>query len=72
MTYYDHATAMAFKLDRWSDERILRNYEREALACEELTSANSAKKRSLFRRCISVFHSVERKKSAKASIPSKT
>ena len=31
MSYYDHATAMAFKLDRWGEERPLRNYELEAL-----------------------------------------
>ena len=33
MSYYDHATAMAFKLDRWGEERSLRHYELEALRC---------------------------------------
>ena len=33
MSYYDHATAMAFKLDRWGEERPLRHYELEALRC---------------------------------------
>lgn len=71
MTYYDHATAMAFKLDRWSDERILRNYEREAQACEQFASANSVKELSLFSRCISVFRSGNRNKIAESSKPLK-
>jgi hypothetical protein len=33
MTYYDHATYMAFKLDKWAEERTLRNYELEAEYC---------------------------------------
>lgn len=55
MTYYENATAMAFKLDRWSEERPLRNFELEALECEERTSALFLKKPSIFMRCISVL-----------------
>lgn len=55
MSYYDHATAMAFKLDRWADERILRNFELEALACEQRASRLVAKKQSFFSRCLSGF-----------------
>jgi len=32
MTHYDHATAMAFELDRWSKGRLPKSYEREAIA----------------------------------------
>jgi len=38
MTYYDHATAMAFELDRWSKEQIPRSFEREANAREQRQS----------------------------------
>lgn len=55
MSYYDHATAMAFKLDRWADERILRNFELEALDCEQRALGLVAKKQSFFSRCMSVF-----------------
>lgn len=57
MTYYDHATAMAYKLDQWSEERSLRNYELEALACEQCRSEFWTKKQSLYRAFVSVFRS---------------
>ncbi len=41
MTYYDHATYMAFKLDRWAEERTLRNYEVEAMHCNDKIPAGS-------------------------------
>ena len=41
MTYYDHATYMAFKLDRWAKERTLRNYEVEAMHCNDKIRAGS-------------------------------
>lgn len=55
MTYYDHATAMAFKLDRWREERPLGNVELEVLACAQRSSDDGQKKQSLYRRCVSVF-----------------
>lgn len=58
MTHYDHATAMAFKLDRWSDDRSLKNYELEALACQQCTTVEWAKSPSLYKRCLSAFATV--------------
>ena len=55
MTHYDHATAMFFKLDRWSKDRPLKNYELEALACQQRTTAEPANEQSLFKRCLLVF-----------------
>lgn len=55
MTYYDHATAMTFKLDRWREERVPRNYELEAVASEQGILAAVEKKPSMLRRCVSVF-----------------
>lgn len=55
MSYYDHATAMALKLDRWGDDRPLRNYEREALACAQRKSTKKAKKKTMLQRCLMVF-----------------
>ena len=52
MTHYDHATAMAFKLDKWGEARTLRNFELEALACAQRTSAIAAKKQSAYGRCL--------------------
>jgi hypothetical protein len=64
MTHYDHATAMAFKLDRWADGRKLRNFELEAQAAELQASAIFVKKPSIFRRCISV---IRKRKSAETA-----
>lgn len=50
MTYYDHATAMAFKLGRWEEERAARNFELEALASEQRLSQVSVKKKSIIMR----------------------
>lgn len=35
MTHYDHAVAMAYKLDQWGADRPLRRFEQEALAAEQ-------------------------------------
>jgi len=64
MTYYDHATAIAYKLDRWSEERAPRNYELERIArqCNSsvvssaVSSAVDAQNRNLFRRTLALFH----------------
>ena len=50
MTYYDHATAMAFRLDQRVEERIPRNYELELLPAEKIQSTQPKKHRSVFRR----------------------
>lgn len=52
MTYYEHATAMSFKLDRWSEDRPLKNYELEALACQRRSNAISLKKPSALKRAL--------------------
>jgi hypothetical protein len=67
MTYYEHATAMAFKLDRWAEGRKLRNFELEAQAAELRTSAIFVKKPSILRSCISAFR--DRKSSKTADAP---
>jgi len=61
MTYYDHATAMAFKLGNWEQARVVRNFELEALACEQrMTSVESAlkeiEKKTVFAHLKSIFH----------------
>lgn len=38
MTYYDHATALALKLDRWGGGPKLRSFEREMLVVEQNNS----------------------------------
>ena len=36
MCYYDHATAITFKLNHWKQDRQLKNYELEAeLSCQK-------------------------------------
>lgn len=30
MSYYDHATAIAFRIDIWAEKQPLKNYEQEA------------------------------------------
>jgi len=70
MTHYDHATAMAFELDRWSKGRIPRNFEREAIiraqsrssrfeleaiAFEQRQSARRVNIKSVFRRCMAAI-----------------
>lgn len=57
MTYYDHATAMAFKLDRWGEEQKPRNYELEILASEQHAVASAHKKLTFFQRCLAAFKS---------------
>jgi len=39
MTYYDNATAIAYKLDRWSKESAPRNFAIEQIAREHSTSS---------------------------------
>lgn len=50
MTYYDNATAIAFKVGRWEDKRVLRNFELEALASERRSSARSITNESMTKR----------------------
>lgn len=50
MTYYDHATAIACKLDRWSEERWPQSFERELIARDRRSSPLFAQKRTIFRR----------------------
>lgn len=45
MTYYDHGTALALKLDRWGEGRSPRNYELEAAIADERAALNSKVKR---------------------------
>lgn len=52
MSYYDHATAMVLKLDRWSEEKPLRNYEYEALACNRLIATSPVENRLFLSRRI--------------------
>jgi len=73
MTYYDHATAMAFELDRWSKERIPGSAEREATIRKQATlsrleletytgksrrSAQTVVKPSFLKRCVSFIRSI--------------
>jgi len=71
MTYYDHATAMAFELDRWSTGRIPRSLEREAIARAQRQSDRFAQesmaseqfspdrsKPSVFIRCAALLRSI--------------
>lgn len=57
MTYYDHATAMACKLDQWSEQRSLRNFELEALDREQCMSESGTKKQPLYWYVVSVIRS---------------
>jgi len=61
MTYYDHATAMAYKLDAWSDERTPRNFELELLdreRCASIAESNSGITRwSTFRQYLAFLRS---------------
>ena len=50
MTHYDHAVAMSLKLDRWSEDRPLKNYELEAIAFQERAIAKMENKQSLMKR----------------------
>ena len=56
MTHYDHATAMAYKLDRWSEEPDPRNYELERLAHERKESTVVPKKWSVSRGCRAISY----------------
>jgi len=73
MTYYDHATAMAFELDRWSKPHLPQCTEREAIACsrrrsmlirqqdaahEQRHRVPQAKRASIVARCASMFRSL--------------
>ena len=55
MTHYDHATAMTFKLGRWSEDRPLKNYELEAIALQQRTTVKRVNKQSFFKRCSTVL-----------------
>lgn len=55
MTHYDHATAMAFKLDCWSEERAPRNFELEALDSQQRMVAMSIKRPPILMRIVSIF-----------------
>lgn len=55
MSYYDHATAMAYKLGQWREERTPRNFELEALACEERAAVTATKKQSLCQRGLALL-----------------
>jgi len=57
MTHYDHATAMAYKLDRWSETRAPRNYELEIQAHENRAPLLAMKKPPVPRRCLGFFKS---------------
>lgn len=74
MTHYDHATAMAFELDRWSKQRPLRNFEREAMiraqsqstrfeleaiASEKQKPTRRVDLQSFFRRCIATVRAIK-------------
>lgn len=74
MTYYDHATAMAFKLDRWSKGRNPQSHERRAIACaqrqaDQIAQEPMASKRrsfdqgdvktSVYMRCAALFRSIK-------------
>jgi len=52
MTHYDQATAMAYKLEQWSELRVLRNYEQEAHASEQRMATQKVPKQSFVKRCI--------------------
>ena len=52
MSYYDHATAMAYQLKPWDKERVLRNYEVEALASEQRMLEGHFERPSFYRRCL--------------------
>jgi len=47
MTYYDHATAMAYKLDRWQDEPVPQDCEREMISRARRLPPKVAPKRRL-------------------------
>lgn len=55
MSYYDHATALAFKLGKWSEPKPLRNFELEALARAQDLSAPPVNKPPLLERYRSIF-----------------
>ena len=61
MTYYDHATAMACKLDVWSEERTPRNFELELLDRERSAAIAESKTdttwRSIFRQYLAFIRS---------------
>ncbi len=59
MTYYDHAAAIAYKLDQWGEPREPRNFELEQIARERRTSTITAQKRTILRRYLALFRTLQ-------------
>lgn len=73
MSYYDHATAMAYKLGQWREERAPRNFELEALACEKRAAVTATKKQSLLQRGLALLRigsSADNPKRKRGHLPS--
>ncbi len=58
MSYYDQATAMAFKVGQWQKERELRSFEIEEQDCKQRASVSAEKKPSNFTRLFVFFRSL--------------
>lgn len=55
MCYYNHACEMQLKLNRWSEERTLRNYEIEALNCAQRAVTTVERKQWIRKRFQAMF-----------------
>ena len=59
MSYYDHITAITFKLGAWAEDPVPKKYELERLQAEVRIMSHPTKKPSIFRRCLRVIRTRE-------------